>query len=321
MRILVTGAGGFVGRGLMERLLGGALGFDVDEVIAVDQQLDPSVSWHADPRVTAKTIDFASAELLQVLAARPCDLVFHLASVPGSLAEREPTLGKRVNLEASLTLFHHLAAHRRAAPLRVVFASTVAVYGTVTSHAHGRMDEDHPTSPELSYGAHKLMTEVLLGDLSRRGELDAVSLRLPGIVARPLSSGGHGSAFMSDIFHKVAAAQAYTCPVGAGATCWWMSLGTCVENLIHAALIPSARLPASRVVQLPVLTAQVGQVIDAVAGLVGQAAQVTHAPDDRIERLFGRCPPLHTPRARALGFSSDATLETLARRCLPGLAG
>jgi nucleoside-diphosphate-sugar epimerase len=87
-----------------------------------------------------------------------------------------------------------------------VFASSVAVYGALgPDHVH----ESQPPRPALSYGAHKLMAEIELADLSRRGTLDAVSLRLPGIVARPPSESGHGSAFMSLVMHKVAAGQPY----------------------------------------------------------------------------------------------------------------
>jgi nucleoside-diphosphate-sugar epimerase len=245
--------------------------------------------------------------------------VFHLASVPGSLAEREPALGWQVNLMGPLALLQRLAAAGGAggdgAPApRVVFASSVAVYGALP--VAGRIDENCATHPALSYGAHKRMTEVLLADLSRRGGLDGISLRLPGIVARPLSPTGHGSAFMSDLIRHLSAGEAYDCPVSAAAQAWWMSLPCCIGNLLHAARMPSPQTLAQRTVQLPVLTATVGAVVAAIEAQTGSACRVRYRPDAQIESLFGRLPVLETPQARALGFSDDGSLAALVRQSL-----
>lgn len=313
-RVLLTGAAGFVGRALAQRLLGAHAPIAVTELVAVDQRLDPrDTPWLDDPRVRRVEGDIASPALRdEALAASP-SFVFHLASVPGSLAEREPALGERVNLRAALELLLALAQRPAARAPRVVFASSVAVYGPLDGLA--AVDEATPPRPALSYGAHKLMTEVLLADLARRGVLDGVSLRLPGIVARPLSATGHGSAFMSDLIHRLGAGEACTCPVGPQATAWWMSLPCCIDNLLHAARLPAHRLPATRVVQLPVLSASVAQLVETIeAARGGGRADVRYAPDDAIERLFGRYPPLHTPAARALGFADDGDLATLVAR-------
>jgi nucleoside-diphosphate-sugar epimerase len=312
MRILVTGAGGFIGRALVQRLLGTLGGLPVQGLVALDRQLPPL----ADARVQRIEGDLADPAVRRAALARPPALVFHLASVPGALAERDPALGRRVNLEGTIALFQALAAAAGGPPPRVVFASTVAVYGSLPDEP---IDEDRPPQPTLSYGTHKLMMELLLADHSRRGELDAVSLRLPGVVARPAGAGGFGSAFMSELFQHLRARRAWTCPVGPDARCWWMSLRCCIDNLLHAAALDSARLPASRVVQLPVLTARVQEVVAAAAS-AGSIA-VRYAPDAAIEHFFGRLPLLLTPRARALGFVDDGSLAALAERALSATAG
>ena len=51
--------------------------------------------------------------------------------------------------------------------------------------------------PAVTYGAHKRMVEIALADHTRRGEMSGISVRLPGIVARPGSATGFGAAFMS----------------------------------------------------------------------------------------------------------------------------
>jgi nucleoside-diphosphate-sugar epimerase len=299
--ILVTGANGFVGQGLVKRLLaqGG------HTLTLIDRSFDDAPP---RPHVRHITGSFGDAAVLDAALKEPVDIVFHLASVPGSLAEREPALGYQVNLQATLALAHRLAARPR--PVRFVFASSVAVYGALgQDHVH----ENQPARPALSYGAHKLMAEIELADLSRRGTLDAVSLRLPGIVARPPSESGHGSAFMSLVMHKIAAGQPYVCPVGPKATAWWMSLRCCVDNLLHAAAMPTAGAPASRVWQLPVLHLSMREVLDALIWRYGPQRRelISFAPDERIEALFGRMPPLHTPTALAAGFRHDEDADQL----------
>jgi nucleoside-diphosphate-sugar epimerase len=319
MHVIVTGAGGFVGQALVQRLLedASALPRALTRLTAIDQRFAPSTErWRADPRVALLAGDFADPALLASALSTTPDCVFHLASVPGSLAEREPVLGLQVNLMAPLALLHRLA--EAATPPRVVFASSVAVYGA--SPAEGRIDESAPTRPLLSYGAHKLMTEVLLADLSRRGVIDGLSLRLPGIVARPLSPTGHGSAFMSDLIRRLAAGEPYECPVSPQARAWWMSLPCCVDNLLHAARLSEPDRAPQRTVQLPVLSATVGEVVTAIGAIGGRheqvASLVTWRPDARTEALFGRLPPLDTPNARAIGFRDDGSLERLVQQAL-----
>ena len=198
---------------------------------------------------------------------------------------------------------------------RVVFASSVAVYDAAGSQALG---EDTPPRPSLSYGTHKWMTELLLADYCRRGELDGCSLRLPGIVARPATESGHGSAFMSQIFHALREGRPYECPVSPEASAWWMSLACCLDNLLHAASLSASAMPASRCWQLPVLCLPVASVIEATAQHLGRppGALIQHRPDRRIEALFGCLPPLLTPLAEAAGFVHDGSVQGLVARVL-----
>ena len=322
MHVVVTGAGGFVGRALMQRLLDDPQALHsplspISRLTGIDQHFAPNTHrWRVDKRVSLLEGDFADPALLaQALLPTPY-CVFHLASVPGSLAERDQGLGHRVNLMACISLLQALAtpAASSAPAPRVVFASSVAVYGSLP--ASGTVDESQPAQPTLAYGAHKLMAEVLLADLSRQGRLDGISVRLPGIVARPPAVTGHGSAFMSDLIRNGLAGLTYDCPVSAQAQSWWMSLPCCIDNLLHAARLPGQLLAARRTVQLPVMTATAGALVAAIESATGQSFSVRYVPDERIEKLFGRLPQLSTPLARGLGFTDDGSLEQLIQQAI-----
>jgi nucleoside-diphosphate-sugar epimerase len=148
--------------------------------------------------------------------------------------------------------------------------------------------------------------------------VQACSLRLPGIVARPGDGAGLMSAFMSQLFWKLRDGQPFVLPVTADGTAWWLSLPACVDALLLAASIDIERLSPSRVVQMPALHLSMQQVIAALARACGpgREALVRCEPQTQVQRLFACYPPLHTPAAHALGFRHDGSADELVRRAL-----
>jgi len=341
-RVWITGAGGFIGAGLVDRLLADAAGASPAQpapaLTLIDRHIAPArlAAWRQQaPDLQVCLGDFAHPALLARARQAPPHTLFHLASLPGGEAERRYTLGYQVNLAATLALAQAVAdAPQDGAPPVLVFASSIAVLGDL-GPMDGRVDEDARPCPQMSYGAHKWMAEIGLADLARRGRVDVRSLRLPGVVARPPVAGGHGSAFMSQVFHARRAGQTFHSPVGPQATGWWMSLDTVVDNLCRAAAWSPAQAAQApgRVWQLPVLRATVAEVLAALdqALAVRRLAAAPHPdpgdarpsacwqPDARLEALFGRMPNLCAPRAEVAGLRADADLAHLVATVLARL--
>ncbi len=310
--VVVTGSEGFVGQVLVQRLLREGLGGQpVSRLSLMDVRFAEP---HADARVRQLPGSIADPALRAQAYEGGVDAVFHLASVPGGAAEKNYELGREINLMATLGLLEDLRPQAADGQVpRFIFASTIAVYG---EHLPPEVNERTLPNPGLSYGAHKLAGEYLVADATRKGWVQGCSLRLPGVVARPGDGAGMMSAFMSQLFWKLAAGEPITVPVSADGVAWWISVGACVDNLLHAATVDPARLNPRRSYQMPVLRFTVGELVEALAERHGadRRALVSYAPDAFIQRLFASYPPLHTPEALALGLCHDGDIATLTDR-------
>jgi nucleoside-diphosphate-sugar epimerase len=317
MHVLVTGANGFVGRALAARLAAeGRLGArELTRLTLVDLGFDEAL-----PRqglVHRHAGDLADAGwLASVLDGAPLDAVFHLASIPGGTAEANYALARRVNLDATLGLLERGQAQVQGggvAPL-FVFASSIAVFGAMPDLV---TDWTLPR-PAMTYGAQKLVGEVLVDDFSRRGWVDGRSLRLPGVLARPPARTGQLSAFLSDIIRELAAGRPFVCPTSPGATTWASSLPNVVDNLLHAALVDVPAQGGQRSFTLPTSWFSMADLVIAIAQVHGAEAarRVRYEPDPMIEQRFGRFPRLEAQAALAAGFRADASLAELVRRAL-----
>ena len=318
MNLLITGANGFIGRALIHRLLSDGTSprsgwGPVDRLTLLDLEFDgPDL-----PRVRRVPGSIADPAVIARAFDSPVDVVFHLASIPGGLAEQDYELGRRINLDGTIGLLEAARAQAIGASRLVtfVFASSIAVLGSPLPPS---VDDATPRHPKLSYGAHKLIGEVLAEDFNRRGWIHARSVRLPGIVARPPQRSGLMSAFLSDIIRELSEGRPFACPVAANSTTWLMSVQCVVDNLLHAAAIPASALLETCVWTLPALRTSMSQLVDAIAEVHGRDVleRVSYASNPALEANFGRYPPLSTPAAEAAGFAHDGDLPTLVRQAL-----
>ncbi|WP_226017014.1 NAD-dependent epimerase/dehydratase family protein [Novosphingobium sp. FKTRR1] len=305
MKVVVTGAGGFVGRELVGKLL--AAGHHVTGVDTAGAGLLPG----------ARTVvgDLGDAKVRAEALADGTDAVVHLATVPGGAAEADPAASRRINIDAMYDLLLESSAFGNRP--RFVYASSIAVFGDPLPPF---VDDATPLSPKMIYGAHKAMMEHAVALFANRGLIDGVTVRLPGILARPKGPSGMKSAFMSNLFHALRADEAFTCPVSAEATIWAQSVSRCADNFIHALTLDTALLPPTYAVTLPALRVTMGDLAATIARQCGASAElVTYLPDAALEAAFGAQPPLATPAAEHAGFAHDGNLDRLVDSALKTL--
>lgn len=310
MHILLTGANGFIGTHLTQALLNkqepslAAL----SRITVVDLNLDHLPE---DPRLEKIVGSYSDPAVLQRCLQHKVDLVFHLAAVPSGLCEQKPDLGMEVNVQGMIRLLDALRAQQNRC--KFVFASSIAVYGKPQTDL---LTDDSLPHPTLSYGMHKIIGEVLVNDYSRRGWLDGVSLRLPGIVTRPPEPNGAVSIFFSDLIRELSAKRRVTCPVSPQAHSWLMSVGCCVENLLHAAV---HEFSSRRTFMLPALWVSLEQLVQGVCTYKNDpdlAALVDWQPDAWVEFNFGSYPPLRLSLSEAEGFRPDTDLPSMVAASL-----
>ena len=314
MRILVIGAAGMLGGKLVERVVrDGRLGSEpisqltlVDRVVA-EPPPDPGFA------VESTVADLAEPGVAETIVTGRPDVIFHLAAVVSGEAENDFDKGYRVNLDASRRLLDAIRACGRDYRPRVVFSSSIAVFGPPLPDVVG---DDHCATPATSYGTQKAMVELLLADHARRGLVDGIAIRLPTICVRPGRPNLAASGFFSSIIREPLNGQDAVLPVSVDVRHWFASPRAAIGFLVHAATIDRATVGDRRCLTMPGVSATVADEIEALRRVAGDAAvrRIHHEPDEAIMRIVAGWPrAFDARRARALGFSAESGFDEIVR--------
>jgi nucleoside-diphosphate-sugar epimerase len=314
MHILITGGAGLLGSRLAKALLKRNTLADaqgVQQTISRITLLD-MVAAHGfnDPRIQTITGDISDPEVVRAAVTPDTQSIFHLAAIVSGEAEANFDLGMRINLDATRLILER-ARHNRNCP-RVVFTSSVAAFGGILPE---QVLDGTPTTPQSSYGAQKVMGELLISDYSRKQFIDGRALRMPTVCVRPGAPNKAASSFASGIIREPLNGTVSVCPVAPGTALWLISPGKAIANLIHGHEIGSL-LGASRALNLPGLSTTVGEMAQSLERVGGAAAaqRIRWQIDPAIERIVNSWPgDFLTTRANAMGFTRDASFDAIVQ--------
>lgn len=311
MHILITGAAGMIGRKLTATLVarGTMQGCAIDSLTLVDVVTPGMPDGVPGAALSADLSDPAAATAL--IDTRP-DVIFHLAAIVSGEAEADLHKGYAVNLHGTIGLCDAIARQQAYCP-RFVFTSSIAVFGTPLPDV---IPDDQPTQPLTSYGTQKTMGELMISDLSRRGRLDGISLRLPTICIRPGKPNAAASGFYSSILREPLVGQEAVLPVPDTTRHWFASPRAAVGFLLHAAEMDLGPIGQNRALSLPGVDATVAEQIAALDRVAGPKATalIRHEPDETIAAIVAGWPQAFDPaRARTLGFTAEPDMDTIIR--------
>ncbi len=315
MHILVLGAAGMVGRKLVDRLVAdGRLGKNAISRMTLHDVVPAKRPEKAGFPVEILSGDFAVPGVAEKLVAGRPDVVFHLAAIVSGEAELDFDKGYRINLDGTRMLFDAIRLVGGGYKPRVIFTSSIAVFGAPFPDAIG---DEFFNTPLLSYGTQKAIGELLLADYSRRGFMDGVGIRLPTICIRPGLPNKAASGFFSGILREPLAGQEAVLPVSEDVRHWHASPRSAVGFLVHAATLDAAKVGPRRNLTMPGISATVGEQIAALKRVAGDkvASRIKSEPDAFIVGVVAGWPRNFSPkRALELGFTTaENTFDDIIR--------
>jgi nucleoside-diphosphate-sugar epimerase len=313
-RVLIIGAAGMVGVKLARRLVAdGTVAGKLIDVLTLVDVVAPNAVASAPFKVETSAADLTTPGTAATAVASRPDVIFHLAAIVSGEAEADFEKGYRVNLDGTRYLFEAIRKVGDGYCPRVIFTSSIAVFGAPFPDA---ISDEFFQTPLTSYGTQKAIDELLLSDYTRRGFMDGIGIRLPTICVRPGKPNKAASSFFSGIIREPLAGQEAILPVPDTVRHWHASPRSAVGFLIHAAGLDGGKLGNRRNLSMPGVSATVGEQIAALRKVAGDAvaARIRREPDPVIMKIVeGWARNFAPERALALGFRAERDFEEIIR--------
>ncbi len=249
--VLITGASGEIGHGLIEQLAA-----DGDRaIVTLDlAPLDPSLAKKVHRETIGSILDRVALERL--LAEFEVDLVFHLAALLSTRSEFSPLTAHEVNVGGTLNLleFAQQQSSTHGRPVIFMYPSSIAVYGMPSldiKAAAGRVTENQWTESTTMYGCNKLYCEQLGRYYARHykqlsaehmGHVDFRGLRFPGLISAVTVPSGGTSDYAPEMIHAAAKKEPYACFVRPDTRIPFMAMPDGVAALLALAKAPGGAL-------------------------------------------------------------------------------
>ena len=250
--ILITGAGGEVGHGLIAALRGNGS----SQVVAIDiRELPREQRSLCQDTFVGDICDNALLERL--LAMYEITEIYHLAALLSTRGEFTPETAHEVNVNGTLNLLRLAAEQARSHGRRVkfIFPSSIAVYGMPNLKAKataGAVREHEYCEPITMYGCNKLYCEHLgryyaqhyrlLAQDRVPNILDFRAVRFPGLISSETLPSGGTSDYGPEMLHAAAAGKSYSCFVRPDARIPFMTMPDAIDALLKLSSAPRERL-------------------------------------------------------------------------------
>jgi threonine 3-dehydrogenase len=248
--ILLTGASGEMGHGLIDRLAGGNR-----PIITLDlNPLAPDLAKKVRKEFVGSILDTQLLE--RINAEYEVDEIYHLAALLSTRSEFSPALAHKVNVEGTLNMleFAQKEGESHGRPVTFFYPSSIAAYGLPdlgVKAAAGRVKEDDFLQPTTMYGANKLYCEHLGRYYGRHykqlandklGKVDFRCIRFPGLISALTVPSGGTSDYAPEMIHAAAQGEAYACFVRPDARIPFMAMPDAVEAVLKLMHAPADRL-------------------------------------------------------------------------------
>ena len=250
--VLITGAGGEIGHGLIEQLAAAGR----QPIVTIDlNPLQPELSAKVQREFTGSIAD--TRLLDRILSEFEIDTVYHLAALLSTRSEFTPVTAHQVNVEGTLSLleFSQREAESHGRPVLFLYPSSIAAYGLPdldTKVRAGRVREDDYNTPSTMYGCNKLYCEQLgryyarfykqLAADSQSGRVDFRCVRFPGLISAMTVPSGGTSDYAPEMIHAAAKGEPYACFVRPDTRIPFMAMPDGVQALLSLATAPRERL-------------------------------------------------------------------------------
>jgi nucleoside-diphosphate-sugar epimerase len=243
--VLITGAGGEIGHGLIDRLSTRK----ERAIVTLDvSPLESTIAAKVDREITGSILDRSVLE--RILAEYQVELVIHLAALLSTRSEFTPVTAHQVNVEGTLNLLefaqHEAESHGR--PVVFIYPSSIAAYGLPSLEVKkqaGRVKEDEWTHPTTMYGCNKLYCEQLgtyyarhykqLAAETASGRVDFRCVRFPGLISALTVPSGGTSDYAPEMIHAAAKGEPYACFVRPDTRIPFMAMPDGVDALLTLA--------------------------------------------------------------------------------------
>ena len=246
--VLITGAGGEIGHGLIDQLVESGR----NSIVTIDlNPLEPGLARKVQREFTGSITD---ARLLdRILSEFEIDTIYHLAALLSTRSEFTPVTAHQVNVEGTLSLleFSQREAESHGRPVLFLYPSSIAAYGLPdleTKRRAGRVREDDYNTPSTMYGCNKLYCEQLgryyarfykqLAAEPQSGRVDFRCVRFPGLISAMTVPSGGTSDYAPEMIHAAAKGEPYACFVRPDTRIPFMAMPDGVEALLRLAAAP-----------------------------------------------------------------------------------